>query len=178
MIELQQLLHREPVFALLNGFNRFGPFGVSFGVSWICISVPFCALKCTFSSEGMIWPKKNGALEGPRCVGSTELVAERGRFELPKALRPCLISSQVHSTGLCHLSDPRYSFSLTATAQPWQSSVPPTNCVRKVVDSAPSPPSFASLRPRSSLSEALRPDPPRTSPKPSRFVPKRAVIPG
>ena len=31
-------------------------------------------------------------------------MAERGRFELPKALRPCLISSQVHSTGLCHLS--------------------------------------------------------------------------
>jgi hypothetical protein len=31
-------------------------------------------------------------------------MAERGRFELPIALRLCLISSQVHSTGLCHLS--------------------------------------------------------------------------
>jgi hypothetical protein len=34
------------------------------------------------------------------------LLAERGRFELPIALRLCLISSQVHSTGLCHLSAP------------------------------------------------------------------------
>jgi hypothetical protein len=33
-----------------------------------------------------------------------EGMAERGRFELPIALRLCLISSQVHSTGLCHLS--------------------------------------------------------------------------
>ena len=31
-------------------------------------------------------------------------MAERGRFELPIAFRLCLISSQVHSTGLCHLS--------------------------------------------------------------------------
>ena len=31
-------------------------------------------------------------------------MAERGGFEPPIALRLCLISSQVHSTGLCHLS--------------------------------------------------------------------------
>ena len=33
-----------------------------------------------------------------------EAVAEREGFEPPIALRLCLISSQVHSTGLCHLS--------------------------------------------------------------------------
>ena len=32
-------------------------------------------------------------------------MAERGGFEPPIALRLCLISSQVHSTGLCHLSN-------------------------------------------------------------------------
>jgi hypothetical protein len=32
------------------------------------------------------------------------LMAERGGFEPPIPLRVCLISSQVHSTGLCHLS--------------------------------------------------------------------------
>ena len=32
------------------------------------------------------------------------LMAEREGFEPPIALRLCLISSQVHSTGLCHLS--------------------------------------------------------------------------
>ena len=31
-------------------------------------------------------------------------MAEREGFEPPIALRLCLISSQVHSTGLCHLS--------------------------------------------------------------------------
>jgi hypothetical protein len=33
-----------------------------------------------------------------------ELLAERGGFEPPIPLQVCLISSQVHSTGLCHLS--------------------------------------------------------------------------
>jgi hypothetical protein len=33
-------------------------------------------------------------------------MAEREGFEPPIALRLCLISSQVHSTGLCHLSAP------------------------------------------------------------------------
>jgi hypothetical protein len=33
------------------------------------------------------------------------MLAEREGFEPPIALRLCLISSQVHSTGLCHLSD-------------------------------------------------------------------------
>ena len=32
------------------------------------------------------------------------VLAEREGFEPPIALRLCLISSQVHSTGLCHLS--------------------------------------------------------------------------
>ena len=32
------------------------------------------------------------------------IMAEREGFEPPIALRLCLISSQVHSTGLCHLS--------------------------------------------------------------------------
>ena len=32
------------------------------------------------------------------------IVAEREGFEPPIPLRVCLISSQVHSTGLCHLS--------------------------------------------------------------------------
>ena len=32
------------------------------------------------------------------------MLAERGGFEPPIPLRVCLISSQVHSTGLCHLS--------------------------------------------------------------------------
>ena len=33
-----------------------------------------------------------------------ECMAEREGFEPPIAFRLCLISSQVHSTGLCHLS--------------------------------------------------------------------------
>ena len=37
---------------LLTGFNRFGPFGVSFVVSWICTSVPFCAPVCMFYPKG------------------------------------------------------------------------------------------------------------------------------
>jgi hypothetical protein len=35
---------------------------------------------------------------------SKERMAEREGFEPPIDLRLCLISSQVHSTGLCHLS--------------------------------------------------------------------------
>src|SRR6204780_332272 len=37
-------------------------------------------------------------------VWSEWFVAERGGFEPPIPLQVCLISSQVHSTGLCHLS--------------------------------------------------------------------------
>src|ERR1035441_3109651 len=44
------------------------------------------------------------ALEGPHSVDSNDLMAEREGFEPPVALRLRLISSQVHSTGLCHLS--------------------------------------------------------------------------
>jgi hypothetical protein len=43
-----------------------------------------------------------------RCERSSRLLhamlAEREGFEPPIPLRVCLISSQVHSTGLCHLS--------------------------------------------------------------------------
>ena len=38
------------------------------------------------------------------CLFSIIYMAEREGFEPPIALRLCLISSQVHSTGLCHLS--------------------------------------------------------------------------
>jgi hypothetical protein len=37
-------------------------------------------------------------------IGFLDSMAEREGFEPPIALRLCLISSQVHSTGLCHLS--------------------------------------------------------------------------
>ena len=41
----------------------------------------------------------------PMSPGQTfSFMAEREGFEPPIALRLCLISSQVHSTGLCHLS--------------------------------------------------------------------------
>ncbi len=51
---------------------------------------------------------------GPKCglfrkvtlnkINNLYCMAEREGFEPPIALRLCLISSQVHSTGLCHLS--------------------------------------------------------------------------
>ena len=37
-------------------------------------------------------------------LNTLDNMAEREGFEPPIALRLCLISSQVHSTGLCHLS--------------------------------------------------------------------------
>src|SRR5271157_4753888 len=37
-------------------------------------------------------------------LAAPQVLAEREGFEPPIALRLCLISSQVHSTGLCHLS--------------------------------------------------------------------------
>ena len=48
------------------------------------------------------------------------VLAEREGFEPPIALRLCLISSQVHSTGLCHLSAFvrfQYAYSLPGNAQ-------------------------------------------------------------
>ena len=55
--------------------------------------------------------KKTPALAGvftfsikPCRMLSEVSMAEREGFEPPIALRLCLISSQVHSTGLCHLS--------------------------------------------------------------------------
>jgi hypothetical protein len=45
-----------------------------------------------------------------------ECMAEREGFEPPIALRLWLISSQLHSTGLCHLSSPEIRFYLTVTA--------------------------------------------------------------
>jgi hypothetical protein len=55
-------------------------------------------------------PGKKGFLENitvrmtGRVSPSFVSMAEREGFEPPIALRLCLISSQVHSTGLCHLS--------------------------------------------------------------------------
>ena len=49
-------------------------------------------------------------------------MAEREGFEPPIALRLCLISSQVHSTGLCHLSV--FLFCCTYAAV-----MVPTNCL-------------------------------------------------
>jgi hypothetical protein len=43
-------------------------------------------------------------LRSGRKVLIVKYMAEREGFEPPIALRLCLISSQVHSTGLCHLS--------------------------------------------------------------------------
>jgi hypothetical protein len=94
----------ERIESSLTGFNRFGLFGVTFLVSWICISVPFCAPTCMFSTKGKLHTKKNRGHDRPLRVDSTDLMAEREGFEPPIALRLCLISSQVHSTGLCHLS--------------------------------------------------------------------------
>jgi hypothetical protein len=37
-------------------------------------------------------------------IGRKEWMAEREGFEPPIPVKVCLISSQVHSTGLCHLS--------------------------------------------------------------------------
>jgi hypothetical protein len=54
-------LRREYILlqVLLTGVNRFGPFGVGFWVSWICISVPFCAPTCMFSTKGKLHTKKD-----------------------------------------------------------------------------------------------------------------------
>ena len=63
-------------------------------------------------------------------------MAEREGFEPPIPLRVCLISSQVHSTGLCHLS------------VVWRLGLPLTLCLIKsrfVPDRAPSPFHYASL---------------------------------
>ena len=48
----------------------------------------------------------------PSLAGSFILMAEREGFEPPIALRLWLISSQLHSTGLCHLSSPEIYFTL------------------------------------------------------------------
>jgi hypothetical protein len=76
---------------LLTGINRFGLFGVSFLVSWICISVPFCAPTCMFSTKGKLHTKKNRGHDRPLRVDSKYLMAREG-FEPPIALRLCLIS--------------------------------------------------------------------------------------
>ncbi len=63
-----------------------------------CISVHFSTKKRSYAQA------KRRALFVLYCIYFVGFMAERGRFELPIALRLCLISSQVHSTGLCHLS--------------------------------------------------------------------------
>ncbi len=54
------------------------------------------------SAKGGIWEEREvRELIYNRIIN---LLAEREGFEPPIPLRVCLISSQVHSTGLCHLS--------------------------------------------------------------------------
>ena len=57
-----------------------------------------------FSTKSKLHTKKNRAHDRPLLVYSNDLMAEREGFEPPVPLRVRLISSQVHSTGLCHLS--------------------------------------------------------------------------
>ena len=42
----------------VTGFNRFDLFSVTFLVSWICISVPCCALTCMFTTKRKLHTKK------------------------------------------------------------------------------------------------------------------------
>jgi len=50
--QVDQVLWRKFHEFSLTGFNRCGVKMVTFLVTWVCISVPFCALRCTFSTEG------------------------------------------------------------------------------------------------------------------------------
>jgi hypothetical protein len=61
-----------------RGFNRFGLFGVTFLISWICISVPFCAPTCMFYPKGNLHTKKNRGHERPLRVDSTYLMGREG----------------------------------------------------------------------------------------------------
>ena len=79
----------------LTGINRFGLFGVTFLVSWICISVPFCAPACMFYPKGKLHTKKNRAHDRPLRFDSTDFMAEREGFEPPVPLRVRLISSLI-----------------------------------------------------------------------------------
>ena len=71
---------------LLTGFNRFGPVGVSFVVSWICISVSFCAPTCMFSTKGKLYTKKNRGHDRPLLL-ILLILWRRGRDSNPRY--PC-----------------------------------------------------------------------------------------
>jgi hypothetical protein len=71
---------------------------------------------CIVNSERACFHKEQGDLErfipseSPKNVtirvylSDSKRLAEREGFEPPIPVKVCLISSQVHSTGLCHLS--------------------------------------------------------------------------
>ena len=94
------------------GFNRFstgqcpepeiwcqllGPHGI--GV--VCIEAHFYANLARNQRSTTI---ERSSRNGSNIQYLNSLMAEREGFEPPIAFRLCLISSQVHSTGLCHLS--------------------------------------------------------------------------
>ena len=94
------------------GFNRFstgqcpepeiwcqllGPRGI--GV--VCIEAHFYANLARNQRSTTI---ERSSRNGSNIQYLNSLMAEREGFEPPIAFRLCLISSQVHSTGLCHLS--------------------------------------------------------------------------
>ena len=80
----------------LTGYNRLGLFGVSFVVSWTCISVPFCAPTCMFSINDKINTKNNRGRDRSHRIDSNDLMAEREGFEPPVPLRVRLISRRVY----------------------------------------------------------------------------------
>jgi hypothetical protein len=58
-------------------------------------------------SRAKVFSQSHRATKQMRAISELLLdamLAEREGFEPPIPLRVCLISSQVHSTGLCHLS--------------------------------------------------------------------------
>ncbi len=83
------------------------PVLVPVGIGNRCRPVPYSA---TFLENARLGPNRTWVHNRPLYVDSTDLMAEREGFEPPVPLRVRLISSQVHSTGLCHLS----AFSLHA----------------------------------------------------------------
>jgi hypothetical protein len=70
------------------------------GVSWWRMPFIRAGMIDAISSPGRVKSACNSFLISKL----RDLLAEREGFEPPIAFRLCLISSQVHSTGLCHLS--------------------------------------------------------------------------
>src|SRR5580704_8006235 len=80
-------------------------------------------------------------------------MAEREGFEPPIDLRLCLISSQVHSTGLCHLSALFYFISGQRVAASGTECIAPQFILKltRTAKSAVGPRSDASWRPANGL---------------------------